>query len=480
MVEAILPGTYISVRDEGLISAGSVSTGNIGIVGTAAKGAIDTIQLIGSFSEAKEIFGDSDPLSQDNKSPLTLIRALELLYNNGGKTVYAVRTASKNRAKASYLLKDGTTTVLKLEAKGSPGSWGNGIGIKITDIPPIDDKDKTTSKKIELIYGAVQETYFFTPGAKTVADLQKTLNERSVLVTAPELASTSANKSPDNTDNKVENFSGGNDGTDAGKEEYQSSLALLENDIINIVLLAGQDNSPWAGEVLEGHLKYTAGIKRERIGLIGSGLSDDDQKEDIDAIANHSLENDRLIFVAPGIRVTNRVNRKQQDKLSGGYTAAAIAGLLSSLPVQTSPTNKTLSLSGLSTEFNASQLEKLVSHQVLVVGKQEGYRVIKGITTHRGAWQQITTRRIVDYAIYGVRSGCNPYIGKLNNERVRGAMKATLDAFLTRMVNDEALVGYSIEVSATRAQEVAGVAMVTMTLQPTFSIDFIKVTMYLG
>jgi Phage tail sheath C-terminal domain len=479
MVEAILPGTYISVRDEGLISAGSVSTGNIGIVGTAAKGAIDTIQLIGSFSEAKEIFGDSDPLSQENQSPLTLIRALELLYNNGGKTVYAVRTASKSRAKATYQIKDGTTALLKLEAKGSPGSWGNGIRIKITDIAPADDKDKTISKKIDLTYGAVQETYFFTPGTKSVADLQKTLNERSILVTAPEISSTSANKSPNNTD-KVEPFSGGNDGADAGKDEYQSSLALLENDIINIVLLAGQDNSDWGGEVLEGHLKYTAGIKRERIGIIGSGLTDDDQKDDLDTIANHSLENDRLIFVAPGLKVTNRVNRKQQDKLSGGYTAAAIAGLLSSLPVQTSPTNKTLSLSGLSTEFNASQLEKLVSRQVLVVGKQEGYRVIKGITTNRGAWQQITTRRIVDYAIYGVRSGCNPYIGKLNNERVRGAMKATLDSFLTRMVNDEALVGYSIEVSATRAQEIAGKAMVTMTLQPTFSIDFVKVTMYLG
>jgi hypothetical protein len=59
-------------------------------------------------------------------------------------------------------------------------------------------------------------------------------------------------------------------------------------------------------------------------------------------------------------------------------------------------------------------------------------------------------------------------------------MKATLDAFLTRMVDSEALVGYQLEVSATRAQEIAGQAIVTMTIQPTFSIDFIMVTMYLG
>jgi hypothetical protein len=59
-------------------------------------------------------------------------------------------------------------------------------------------------------------------------------------------------------------------------------------------------------------------------------------------------------------------------------------------------------------------------------------------------------------------------------------MKATLDGFLTRMVENEALVSYQLQVSATRSQEIAGTVMVTMTLMPTFSIDFIKVTMYLG
>ena len=119
--------------------------------------------------------------------------------------------------------------------------------------------------------------------------------------------------------------------------------------------------------------------------------------------------------------------------------------------------------------------------RVLAVERREGFRIVQGITTSNNpAWKQITTRRIVDYALYGVRSACNPYIGKLNNTRVRAAMKATLDGFLTRMVQDEALVGYQLQVGATRAQEIAGEAMGTMTLQPTFSIDYIKVTMYLG
>ena len=35
--ELVIPGTYIDVRAEGLIGVGGLSTGNIGIVGTARK-----------------------------------------------------------------------------------------------------------------------------------------------------------------------------------------------------------------------------------------------------------------------------------------------------------------------------------------------------------------------------------------------------------------------------------------------------------
>ena len=38
IAEMVIPGTYIEVRAEGLISVGTIATGNIGIVGTAARG----------------------------------------------------------------------------------------------------------------------------------------------------------------------------------------------------------------------------------------------------------------------------------------------------------------------------------------------------------------------------------------------------------------------------------------------------------
>lgn len=480
MAEAILPGTYITVRDEGLIAAGSVASGNIGIVGTANKGPVNEVKILGSLSEAKEIFGESDEW-QNDQSELTLVRSLELIYNNGGQTVYAVRTADTLRASAGHTVKSKNTSVL-LEAQ-TPGTWGNSIKIKVA-------KPENGKQRVEINYSAgkreiLRETYEIT-GLNDFVEKVRTDSRLLKISEKSTPASTTGtgqlNPSSDNsqfieeTEAEGVAFSGGNDGANANSDDYQTTLDLLQNSIVNIVLLAGQHAQDQAMvTVLEGHLKAMEQNKRERIGLIGSGIN-----ENLDTIANHSFMSGRLIYTAPGILAPSKKDRSKFDRLHGGYLAAAVAGLIASLPVQSSPTNKTLTLSGLSSELTNGQLERLVSSRVLAVQKRDGYRVVKGITTDNGAWKQITTRRIVDYAIYGVRSACDPYIGKLNNERVRGAMKATLDAFLTRMVNEEALVGYSLSVTATRAQEIAGETIVSMTLQPTFSIDYIKVTMYLG
>ena len=79
----------------------------------------------------------------------------------------------------------------------------------------------------------------------------------------------------------------------------------------------------------------------------------------------------------------------------------------------------------------------------------------------------------------GIRKASNPFIGRLNNQRVRKALQGAIDGFLTTMVQDEALIGYSLEVTATRADEIAGRAIVNAVIQPTFSIDFIAVTLVL-
>ncbi len=259
----------------------------------------------------------------------------------------------------------------------------------------------------------------------------------------------------------------GADGADAGPDEYARGLERLANRLVNILVLAGQDTS--MGHVLLGHLHGTARTEHERIGVLGA------PGETVDDFRAHQMADDRVIVVAPGIADPNGTT------LPPGYTAAAVAGQLSSAPVHTSLTNKTVNVPGLAYDANHAEQAQLIRSDVLAVVDKRGFRILKGVTTagEGTPFAAIPTRRIVDYAKYGVRSAANPYIGRLNNDRVRSALKSTLDAFLTRMVEDEALTGFELEVSATRAQEIAGEVAVEMTLKPTFSIHFVKVTMTL-
>ena len=190
---------------------------------------------------------------------------------------------------------------------------------------------------------------------------------------------------------------------------------------------------------------------------------------------DYDTARDRIVLVAPGIQ------NSDGTQLPPAYTAAAVAGYIATVPVQTSLTNKPINVPGIAVTANRGQQEQLIERNVLSLVLKDGFRVLKGVTTEGVGepFSAIPTRRIVDYAKYGVRSAANPYIGRLNNSRVRSALTATLNAFLTGMVQDEALTGYTLDVSATRAQEIAGQVSVVMTLQPTFSIDFIRVVMTL-
>ncbi|MGW5361444.1 phage tail sheath subtilisin-like domain-containing protein [Actinopolymorpha pittospori] len=260
----------------------------------------------------------------------------------------------------------------------------------------------------------------------------------------------------------------GADGANAGRDDYAAGLAALENQLVNIVVLAGQ-HATTHGDVLAGHLALTANSEHERIGVIGAAGS---SVEDINA---HGMADGRVVVVAPGIRYPDGIT------LTSGHTAAAVAGLVASVSPQTSLTNKPLNIPDVDQDFNRGQQAQLIGGNVLTIVRKGGFRVLRGVTSEGEGmpYSAIPTRRIVDYARYGVRSAADPYIGRLNNVRVRDALKSSLDGFLTRMVDEEALTGYELDVFADRSQEIRGEVSVVMTLQPTFSIEFVLVTMFL-
>ncbi len=548
ITEMIIPGTYIDVRAEGLIGVSGIATGNVGIVGTASKGEVDSVTILSSFSEAREIFGDYDAWIDGKSNELTLVRALQQAFSNGASTVYAVRTARSSASASSRSLPDTTGNVVTLTAL-TKGTWGDTITVQVKgasqngfvekrsqdvtedpllplhtniaesprnviklkkgdtgqifrlnmattgspakgkarvdtgtgaitfhadDTPENGDTlvasyeiQESACRDIELTYKNIKETY-------TVADatdIKRDIDAASTLVTAA-IETGADPRLPDAMTTALP-LEGGANGETAGTSQYTLSLANLDSQPVNLVVLAGLGFSD-AAAALAAHAETTENAGKERLTFVGAN---EDSASAVAANADE-IADDRVVLTAPGIKADDLTSGKKVN-LPPAYTAAAVAGLTASLAVQVSPTNKTLKIPGITTDYNDGKIKNLLNNRVLVVEKKAGYRVVKGITTDTGAFKQISIRRIVDYAKEGVRRATLPYIGKLNNARVRGAMYGTLNGFLSQMLLDEQLTDFKLEVTATREQEINGIALVTLYLQPTFSIDYVKVIMNL-
>lgn len=272
---------------------------------------------------------------------------------------------------------------------------------------------------------------------------------------------------------------------------YLAGLQALENEDAHIIVVPGLDAATAGAELIKHCNTASSDLnKRDRIAIVGSRQMNTGESitDFLGYIKDSVIDSDRVVFVAPGIVTTDAAKAAAGEDvtsvtLPGTYAAAAIAGILSSKSAHVSLTNKPISVKKLEVKFNSGQLESLIGDNIRVLPLEErnGPRVVRGITTStNSAWRQITTRRIVDYAKFGVRSAAQPYIGLLNNDRVRKALKGSINGFLAGMVDDEMVTFYELDVTATRDDEIRGIAKVTMTLQPTFSIDYIKVVMFLG
>jgi len=565
MAEMILPGVYIEVRPEGLIVPGRITVGNVGVVGTAAKGPINKPVLLGSYTEAVQRFYGYDSwidpsTGQKRANELTLVRALEQALSFGATTVYAVRVAASDATKSSRVLKSGANNCVTLTAKWE-GTWGDDLSVNVsttTDHAFIEEESVPTSgagsltlKRIPAVASArnrVQHSIeatgvtrtvqiVYNPAAATTGQVQVNLTTGALTFPATETPAAAdkltvsyvvekskaikvtlrldraeeiytsvdgndlaedinrqsawVDASPDSThgiDLPDKNatpddfaaFSGGRNGE--ANANYQSGLDALLNEDVHIIVAAGQDDG--FGSELNKHcqLASTDAVKHDRIAVIGTRLGNPTKPDEFfDYLRGHNLDSDRVLFVAPGIRATDVAAEPPATvTLSGAYAAAAVAGLLASYSPHISLTNKVLSVDGLERRFTSAELTQLVQSRVLTLEQRQGFRIVQGITTSTNtAWHQITTRRIVDYAKFGVRSAATPYIGLLNNKRVRAALKTTINSFLAEMVDDEMLVSYELDVTATRDEERKGICRVTMVVRPTFSIDFIKVTMFL-
>jgi hypothetical protein len=443
-----------------LIGVGGIATGNVGVVGTANKGPVNEVVVLGDYGQAVEIFGSYDRWGTTNA--LTLTRTLEQLFKGGASTVLAVRIANGTPASRTWTIRSATDDLFTLTAT-SPGTWADDITLGLT-APDADGVVVVTFTQ-----GTVKEIFRVKSAKQLVDDVNAASN----------FFSASGLDAGDNAEiprAAVAGASGGPNGAAATGTNVDTGLALLETRDVNLLVIGGFTVNQISANVI-AHLEKTETDGKERIAVLGA------ESNQLSTVLSNaaSTSHRRVVLVAPGIKSADAARRSEADPtvtLTPDYAAALVAGKLASLPPHISLTNQEIGAS-LAREYNRAELKQLVQSRVLALQKNLGIRVLKGISTSTKPWDQISVRRIVDYAKAGVRLGSNPYIGRLNNARVRAALKATLDGFLSRMVVDEMLTEYELKVSATRQQEINGEAIVTMTLKPTFSIDVIKVIMNL-
>jgi hypothetical protein len=485
ITNVVLPGTYIGVNAQGLIVPAAIATGNIGIVGTAASGPAGSWPpqpiALGGFQDALANFGPYDAFSNPatTGAPLTLVRALEQAFNAGAGNVFAVRiaTAQPTTASAGLALAAGGTGIT-LSAIAA-GSYGNAITFTLVQVT----KAKATQWQLTLRQGSTRETFTVPTGSTAVTALCAAVTPPapkpggSALVTA--VAATSPPSSSDLTPVATATaLTGGNDFAAVTSTEVETGLAALEGTPVNIVLVPGFVPSDIAS-VVEGHLDTTLQEGNERIAVLGvtdSGTAGaaDDALNDARAIAN-----DRIVLVTPGLTATDAPTGTSVT-LPPSYLAAVVGGALAAVAPEVSLTNQALNVNGIDVQYARALTEELVLGRLLVAREKFGFQVVRAITTDTGGFTEISVRRIVDYAKQGIRSAADAFIGQLNDDRVRAALKSTLDGFLSGMVLSEMLVDYNLDVSATAEQQIAGQVIVTINLLPVFSIDYILVTMNLG
>jgi hypothetical protein len=218
-------------------------------------------------------------------------------------------------------------------------------------------------------------------------------------------------------------------------------------------------------QAVVAHCTKMADVARNRIG-IGSVSANETAK--VEDILDHAddVRSDHFILVAP----------------SGGE--AALAGLLGRQDYFQSPTFKTIASLGVEPgHYSDAQLTQLILGNVLVVNEKArlGIIVMKGLLT---SGRQVNVQRTANKAVREVKAIADKYIGLLNNEGTRNALRQQIIALFLQMERDGALVpstdgkdpAFKVDVYSTQADFANGIVRVDIAVRPVRAIDYVYAT----
>jgi hypothetical protein len=162
----------------------------------------------------------------------------------------------------------------------------------------------------------------------------------------------------------------------------------------------------------------------------------------------------------------------------------AVAGLVGQLTYYYSPTFKTITgFTTLERDFSPTDLRTLLKANVVPLDakKGRGIIIIRGLTTDG---DQISVRRVADYAVRNIKNIAERFIGNLNTQDGRDALKQKIFEFLQQMANDSAIVpstdgtdpAFKIDVYSTQRDFALGIVRVDIAVRPVRAMDYIYAT----
>jgi len=254
-------------------------------------------------------------------------------------------------------------------------------------------------------------------------------------------------------------------------DDFQAALDRLESaEDVDLVIASVANQLDGAGvrsahKAVVAHCAKMAGVARNRIGL---GSVTASESNSIASIIDHAndVRSDYFVLCTPA------------------GTEAATAGLLSLQNYFESPTFKAVpSLDGSPGHYTDSQLIQLINNNVLAINEKRklGTIVVKGLLT---SGRQINVQRTVNKAVRDVQAIANVYIGLLNNDGARNALRQQIIAMFLQMERDGAIVpstdgkdpSHQVVVYSSEADFANGIVRVDIALRPVRAIDYIYAT----
>ena len=262
-------------------------------------------------------------------------------------------------------------------------------------------------------------------------------------------------------------------GTSPTVAQYGEAIDLLSDDTRIDLLMASIEAARPDTEVRQIHQQLAAhAVRMAENGApcIAFGSVTASEQSSLNAIKDHAavVRNRRFVLVSPG------------------GAEGAVVGLVGRLNPQESPTFKPVPLFNIAAAaYRESELNRLLGPTVNLLVVQDragrGVVVLRGLDT---TGDQISVTRVADQAIRETKAISENFIGQLNTDDARTALKQQIIATFTRMERAGALVpstdgtdpAFIVDVYSTQLDFAQGIVRVDIAIRPVRAIDYIYAT----